>query len=269
MRTLKKMLLCFAALAVMLAVIAGCSQDNRQSGMIDAKIVRVVDGDTMEVSFQGKKEKLRLLLVDTPETVHPNKPVEPFGSEASQFAKETLEGQNVKLELDVSERDKYGRLLAYLWIGDRMFNEMLLEEGLARVAYVYPPNVKYVDRFREIQKEAQLAELGIWSIENYATDKGFDADIAAKAQQNAPEKKGSSAKSVTGQEKSSSQIEETKDKSQTTAGCKNPTIKGNKSKKGELIYHVPGGQSYEVTKAEEMFCTEEEAQAAGYRKAKR
>ncbi len=148
--------------------------------IIPTKVKRVVDGDTMEVSINGKTETVRLLLVDTPETKHPDKPVQPFGPEASAFAKETLLGKNVKIEIDVSERDKYGRLLVYLWIGDKMFNQMLLEKGLARVAYVYPPNVKYVDQYREVQKRAQQAGIGIWSIENYAQDNGFHAELASE-----------------------------------------------------------------------------------------
>lgn len=210
--------------------------------LIPATVVRVVDGDTLNVRLEnGVEEKVRLLLVDTPETVHPNKPEQPFGREASNFAKEMMpEGSKVHIELDVGERDKYGRLLAYIWIEQKMFNELLLEKGLARVAYVYAPNTKYVDRFYEVQQKAQQQEIGIWSIENYATDQGFQPEV----------------------------VEQQNDE-QMTANCANPTIKGNHSSSGERIYHVPGGQFYEKTKAEEMFCTEEEAIAAGYRKSKR
>lgn len=167
--------------------LASSTAESRR--LIDASIKRVIDGDTMEVLLGQKTEKIRLLLVDTPETVHPEKPVEPFGPEASAFAKDTLDGQHVQLELDVSERDKYGRVLVYLWHNGDMFNERLLEKGLARVAYVYPPNVKYVDEFREIQKKAQLAGIGIWSIENYAREDGFHDEVAG------PDSNGSNANS--------------------------------------------------------------------------
>ncbi|QZT35497.1 thermonuclease family protein [Caldalkalibacillus thermarum TA2.A1] len=203
---------------------------------IPAFVTRVVDGDTFVAEINGQEERIRLILVDAPESIHPSKPVEPFGPEASEFAKEMLEGKEVHLELDVSERDRYGRVLAYVWIGDRMFNEMLLEKGLARVA-VFPPNVKYVDRFRQIEKEAQRKGIGIWSIEDYASQET------------------SSATNNTA--------------SKTSSNCDEPKIKGNINSKGEKIYHVPGGQFYDVTIPEEMFCTEEEAQAAGYRKSKR
>lgn len=138
-----------------------------------AKATKVIDGDTIKVELEGKEETVRMILVDTPETAHPNKPRQPFGPEAASFTKETLEGKEVKLERDVSQRDRYGRILAYVYVDDQMFNEVLLEKGLARVS-VFPPDVKYADRFREIQKKAQQAKLGIWSIEDYASDKGYD-----------------------------------------------------------------------------------------------
>jgi micrococcal nuclease len=148
---------------------------------IDAKVVRVVDGDTMKVSFteggKVKEETIRLLLVDTPESVDPEKPVQPFALDASNYAKTMLTGKDVQLELDVSERDKYGRLLCYLYVGDKMFNELLLENGYARVAYIYPPNVKYVDQFRAVQKTAQQKGVNIWSVENYAQEDGFHEGV--------------------------------------------------------------------------------------------
>lgn len=153
-----------------------------QANRLSATILSVTDGDTMKIKVNGKNETVRLLLVDTPETKHPSKPVQPFGPEASAFAKQTLEGKNVEIEMDISERDKYGRLLVYLWVDGKMFNEMLLEKGLARVAYVYPPNVKYVDSFREIQKKAQTDGIGIWSIENYAQKDGFHSEKIKKTQ---------------------------------------------------------------------------------------
>lgn len=220
--------------------------DEEKEGFIPAHVVRVVDGDTIIVKLDnGQEERVRLLLVDTPESVHPNKPVQPFGPESSQLAKDMMPvGEKVYLEMDVGERDRYGRLLAYVWVGDKMFNELLLEKGLARVAYVFAPNTRHVDRFYEIQKKAQQQAIGIWSIENYATDRGFDESV----------------------------VEEKKETAATPApkaGCDNPTIKGNHSSSGEFIYHVPGGQFYDRTNPEEMFCTEEEAVAAGYRKSKR
>jgi micrococcal nuclease len=221
-------------------LISGCSLQQNDSRFITAEVIRVVDGDTINVQMNGKEETVRLLLIDTPETVHPTKPVQPFGSEASSFVKELLNGSNVQLELDVGERDKYGRLLAYVYIDDQMVNEMLLEKGLARLAYVFEPNTKYVDDFSAIQKQAQQQRIGIWSIENYATDQGF-------AEYEIQEKR-------------------TKETLIAPEGC---TIKGNINSKGEKIYHTEESPSYKVTKPEEMFCSEVEAITAGYRAVKR
>jgi len=143
---------------------SGCQIATDAPILIQAKVIRVVDGDTFVAKVEGKEEKIRLLLVDTPETVHPKKPVQPFGPEASKFTKEKLKDQTVGLEFDVGERDRYGRLLAYVYLPDgTMLNELLLEKGLAQVV-VFQPNVKYVDRFREIQKQAREKKLGIWGL---------------------------------------------------------------------------------------------------------
>lgn len=205
---------------------------------IQASIVRVVDGDTIKIKLDNNKEEtIRLLLVDTPESVHPTKPVQPFAIEASDFVKKLLPvGKDVEVELGTNERDKYGRLLAYLYTDGKMVNQLLLEKGYARVAYVFAPNTKYIDEFRDIQEKAQLNEIGIWSIENYATSTGF-------AEKGLKEK-------------------------ESPIACTNPEIKGNINSKGEKIYHVIGGQQYEQTKPEQLFCTEKDARMAGFRKAK-
>ncbi|UAC49168.1 thermonuclease family protein [Bacillus aquiflavi] len=217
-------------------------QAAESHSFMKATVINVVDGDTIDVRFEdGKKERVRLILVDTPETKHPKKPVQPFGPEASDFTKDTLLHQDIKLELDVEERDRYGRILAYVYVNEKMINEMLLEKGLARVA-VFPPNTKYVDQFRAIQEKAQKEERGIWSLENYVTDKGYETDHSE--QQNSPS-------------------------TQTSNSCQSPTIKGNINSKGEKIYHVPSGDFYDRTIAEEMFCSEDEAVQAGYRKSQR
>jgi micrococcal nuclease len=208
--------------------------------LLNGTVTYVVDGDTLDIKFEdGREERVRLVLIDTPETKHPRKPVQPFGPEASSFIKDLLSGQDVQIELDVQERDQYGRILAYVYKDGKMVNETLLEKGLARVA-VYPPNTRYVDNFREIQEKAQQDEIGIWSIENYVTDRGY----------------------------STSSIPEKTDSTIQTS-CSNPVVKGNINREGEKIFHVPEGQFYEVTIAEEMFCTEQDAINSGYRKSQR
>ncbi len=124
---------------------------------------RVVDGDTFVSSSTGKEERYRLILVDTPETVHPNKPEQPFGKEASDYTTERLEGQTVQIEFDQQERDRYGRLLVYVWVGDELFNQTLLEEGLAQVV-IFPPNTRYVDEFEAIQDIAKSEKIGMWGL---------------------------------------------------------------------------------------------------------
>ena len=140
------------------------TQQPPSPSKLDAKVIRVIDGDTIEVELSnGKKETVRFILVDTPETKHPQRGVEPCGPEASAFTAKMLPaGTTVKLELDVQERDRYGRLLAYVYKNGKSVQEALLAEGLARVA-VFPPNVKYVDEYRAIEAEAKKAKKGIWS----------------------------------------------------------------------------------------------------------
>ncbi|WP_246202668.1 thermonuclease family protein [Virgibacillus doumboii] len=149
-------------------------QQASTPGDATATVTRVVDGDTIEIRLNGKTEDVRLLLVDTPETVHPSEPVQPFGPEASQFAKSQLTGKKVQIEYDGPKRDHYGRLLAYLWVDGQNFNKMLLEKGLARYAYVYDPPYTHSNAFMKAQNRAKNAERGIWSRNNYVTSDGFN-----------------------------------------------------------------------------------------------
>jgi len=150
---------------------------TQESNKKTATVSRVVDGDTIEVEMDGKTEDVRLLLVDTPETKHPSKPVQPYGPEASEFAKNVLSGKEVTLEFDGSKRDKYDRLLAYVWVDGKNFNKMLLEEGLARLAYVYEPPYTHYDAFVKAQTKAVNENRNIWSIDGYVQDDGFNGDV--------------------------------------------------------------------------------------------
>ncbi|MCY8152001.1 thermonuclease family protein [Bacillus paralicheniformis] len=142
---------------------AGSNASEQDTDRIEAPVIRVIDGDTFVANVDGQKEKVRLILVDTPETVHPTKPEEPYGKEASNFAKKTLSKQTVQLEMDVEKRDKYGRLLAYVYLKDgSSFNKVLLEKGYARLA-VFPPNIKYEDEYKQAEEAAKEKALGIWS----------------------------------------------------------------------------------------------------------
>ncbi len=122
-------------------------------------VTRVIDGDTIEI--EGG-EKVRYIGVNTPESVDPRRAVQCFGKEASAYNAELVLGKRVRLEPDVEDRDKYGRLLRYVWLGDTMVNEQLVTDGYAQVMTI-PPNVKYVERFKAAQTQAREAKKGLWS----------------------------------------------------------------------------------------------------------
>jgi len=174
--------------------------------------------------------------------------VEYYGPEAEKYTHSQLDGKQIWLQKDVQERDKYGRLLAYIWLEQpasdseseiraKMYNAKLLLDGYAQVMTI-PPNVKYADLFVKLQREVREGGRGLWG----------DGDQHSQSQ-------GQAAQTV-----------------QAGAG-KGPgphgeTIKGNINSRGEKIYHVPGGRYYDKTIPEAWFFTEEDAQAAGYRRSK-
>ncbi len=124
------------------------------------KMRRVVDGDTL---LLADGTRVRLIGVDTPESVKPDTPVEPWGLEASAFTRAFVEGGDVRLEWDRGRQDRFGRALAYVWVGERMLNEELLRAGLARATLGYPFSEEKKARFRRAQEEARRARRGIWS----------------------------------------------------------------------------------------------------------
>ena len=123
------------------------------------RVDRVVDGDTLVVGG----EKVRLIGANTPETVKRDWPIEPWGPEATAFTKDFVAGGAVRLEFDGPRRDKYERLLAYVWVGDRMLNEELIRAGLARAELQYRYSAAMKARFRRAEAEARAARRGIWS----------------------------------------------------------------------------------------------------------
>lgn len=130
-----------------------------------AKVRSVTDGDTIRVDFETgpANQPVRYIGIDAPETVAPGTPVQPFGPEASRENARLLAGKRVCLEKDVSERDRYGRLLRYAWLPEgTMVNEALVLAGLATVD-TFPPDVKYVERFTAAQAAAREAGRGLWA----------------------------------------------------------------------------------------------------------
>jgi micrococcal nuclease len=128
---------------------------------VAALVTRVVDGDTIEARIEGEVEDVRLIGVDTPETVKPGEPVRCFGPRASDFTHSQLEGKRVRLVFGVERRDVYGRLLAYAYLGDRLFNSALLRRGLAR-SLTIPPNDRFAARFKRLELAAARAGRGLW-----------------------------------------------------------------------------------------------------------
>jgi len=209
-------------------------------GTTPATVVRVVDGDTIEVEIEGETYKVRYIGIDTPETVDPRRPVGCFGEEASAANKALVEGLTVGLEKDVSNTDIYGRLLRYIWLNDsEMVNAILVREGYAQSS-PYPPDVRHQEQFDQLEAEARSAARGLWGPVCLETP--------------TPPPAGSPAEGAC-----------------EYSGTSEAVIKGNiSSNSGEKIYHVPGGSFYEQTVIDEAagerwFCAESEAVAAGWR----
>src|SRR5256885_12008821 len=145
-------------LIVLLAWVTGIA--GAQPATLQGTVVRIVDGDTIHVRIGARVEKVRYIGVNTPEVHHPRKGEEPGGREAAEVNRRLVEGKTVRLELDVQERDRYGRLLAYVWVGDVMVNAELVRLGYAQVMTV-PPNVRYQQLFLKLQREAREAGRGL------------------------------------------------------------------------------------------------------------
>lgn len=209
---------------------------QRDSDKTYYRVVNVVDGDTLDVSIDGVVERLRLIGIDTPETVDPRKPVQCFGKEASDRAKELLTGTRVFLESDPSqgERDKYDRLLRYVFFEDgTSFNQKMIREGYAH-EYTYDTPYAYQEEFKKAEQDARESKAGLW---------------------------GDRCNGDTSSETAVSLV--------SSKGC---TIKGNISANKEKIYHMIGCGTYNKTvidesKGERWFCSEQEAIEAGFRKA--
>lgn len=200
-----------------------------------AKVKDAVDGDTIWVDINGKDEKVRFVGVNTPEVAKNGEPAEFMANEAKDFTNKTLKNKEIYLERDISDRDKYDRLLRYIWlekpaasptltdIETKTINGILVKEGLAFANY-YKPDTKYHEYLKELEKSAQDNKLGIWS---------------------------DGTKSLSENEKIDDSY----------------LIKGNKNSK---VYHLPEWPSYDTVKEKNAvyFETEKEAKEAGFRPAR-
>jgi micrococcal nuclease len=200
------------------------------------KVAKIVDGDTIDLNINGQTERVRLIGINTPEVVDPRKPVECFGREASANAKKLLDGAEVRITADPTQddRDKYGRLLRYVWRrGGLFYNLEAIKDGFA-YEYTYQVPYQYQKDFKAAQKYAEDNKLGLWA----------DGVCGQKNVVAIPE----------------------------SSANENCLIKGNINSSGDKIYHLPACSYYKQTvidesKGEKRFCAEAEAIAAGWRKA--
>ncbi|UGS34672.1 thermonuclease family protein [Capillimicrobium parvum] len=148
--------------AVFAARLAAQRSDRAPKG-VAGEVTRVVDGDTIHVDLDGTDETVRYIGIDTPESVKPGTPVQCFAKRASAHNEQLVGGEDVRLRFDVERRDRYGRLLAYVYrVGDGTFvNAALVRDGYARTLTV-PPNVRYADRFAQLQRQAREHRRGLW-----------------------------------------------------------------------------------------------------------
>jgi micrococcal nuclease len=160
---------------LLLIFATSCSKRTENEVLVS----RIIDGDTIEILLEGQKEKVRLIGIDTPEsrlnkkakkdakrTNTDVKEIKKMGIRAKNFLKSIIKpGDGIRLEYDVTHRDQYGRILAYIYLSDgQMLNDLLVKEGYANTL-TYPPNVRYEERFRESLRYARENKKGLWSEE--------------------------------------------------------------------------------------------------------
>jgi micrococcal nuclease len=154
-----------ALLAIVAALIVrpweGDAGQEEGPAAVYARVIRAVDGDTIEARVGGRDEYVRYIGVDTPETVKPDTPVQCFGPRASSFNHRLVEGRRVRLVFGAERRDAYGRLLAYVYLGRRFVNATLARRGLARPLTI-PPNDRFAPLFRRLTLRAARAGRGLW-----------------------------------------------------------------------------------------------------------
>ena len=156
-------------LTLLIAVLAfsRCGDDRKDgrsaepAAPVSARVTDVVDGDTIEVELDGAIEDVRYIGVDTPESVAPGQPVECFGKRAARFNAALVGSETVRLAFDAERRDRYGRLLAYVYVGERFVNAELVRRGFARTLTI-APNDRFATRFDRLAREAGNAGRGLW-----------------------------------------------------------------------------------------------------------
>lgn len=262
------LLFSFAALLVL----TGCSGDgglevgrvpsstaSTTSAGVRVVVSQVVDGDTLKVSPPvGGESTVRIIGADTPEDVRPGYPVQPLALRAASFTRSRLEGRRVRLTFDEERKDRYGRLLAYVWVDRKtMLEDELLRRGLAQLLII-PPNDRYAARFAADQRQARRAHRGIWGLPRaercQETNRGNGIGEGSPGCGTGPDSRGSAGRSP-GVAPSSEE------------SCpRGYPVKGNITRDGQKIYHLPTGDPYyQATHPERCFASARQARAAGYR----
>jgi micrococcal nuclease len=161
---MRRLLLVLVGIAVVAVAVVPRGEGGRGAGGLTVRVVRVVDGDTVRVRVGGREEGVRYIGVDTPESRSPDAPVQCFARRAAAENRRLVGGERVRLVLDVEERDRFGRLLAYVYrVRDGAFvNAALLRGGFARPLTI-PPNVRFAKRFSTLAARARQAGRGLWS----------------------------------------------------------------------------------------------------------
>jgi micrococcal nuclease len=238
-------------LALLSLLLLGVLAPSVAIALESATVIDVVDGDTVRVRISGRAATLRLIGLDTPETRHPQKPVQCFGYEATAKARLLLpRGLGVVLEADRTqgERDKYGRLLRYLWLPDgRNFAEVMIADGYG-TQYTYTRPYWYREAFRAAQRAARDAERGLWA------PTACEARIGPTRAP--PERRGARPPAMRADGRRAS-----------AHPCDPGQVKGNRN---SGVYHAPGQRHYgRISANVACFQSEADAAAAGFRRAQR
>ena len=241
--------LLLAGVLVVLQLAPAWSQDGRRPRSLPAAVVKIVSGDTIHVFVNGEIDRVRYIGVTAPDPGDGTpQSGDPQGPQALRFNRGLTNAKNVRLELDVQERDPEGRLLAYVWLGDVMVNAEMVGHGLAQVV-TGGPNVRHLETLLRRQEQARAAKRGIWKTEGPGPPAAKSGPAAPKTTQARP---GIAPKT----------------------GWRCPLshpIKGDfKTYSAErCIYYVPGGGAYAESRTQRCYATEDEARQDGCRRSRR
>ena len=161
-------------------------KENTAKNQVAVKLSRVVDGDTIKVYYKGREESVRYLLMDTPESKKPGECVQPYAEKASKRNEQLIQSGKLTLEFEKSKTDKYGRLLAYVFVDGKSVQETLIKEGLGRVAYIYETPYKYLENYEKAEELAKEKRANIWSKKGLVSSRGFNG--CASGEEKAPAK---------------------------------------------------------------------------------